>query len=598
LFSNLVNIDHYLYAFILLIAGAATAGLGIIIWQRKQSTFRWFTGILVCTAIWAIAYGMELIQQDLDNILLLIRIEYFGISFLPACWIIFVIKYTGKEKWLNPSVYFLVFLMPVLTQLMVMTNQWHHLHYESTNLVNIGKLYLLQFEPGPWYHLHVIYFYLMLTFGIYLVFQRYRKTDRLFRRQFNMILIGASIPWLLNLIYLLGIRPLEHLDLTPFGFVITAFTISYGLLRYKLFDLVPIARDLVISEMREGLLIVDHKFRVVDINRFMLDFLNLKTAQAIGYKLTKLFPEQIHLHEALQKKEQVRLEISEGSRSNPQIFEVSINPIYQNRQLPAGYVLLFWDITRHKVDSRKLEEKASELNESNQLKNKLFSVISHDLRSPLGNVTKLVEMLKKDEMSIEEFHGFLPVLTENLNYTSNLLENLLYWSKSQMNGLAMKKEKVRLGSLVRRNLELMGKAIQLKNIVIDDQVPSNLQVFADPDMLDLILRNLLSNAIKFSYPDGKISLILKKTRDLVIIGVIDSGKGIDYEVQSKIFRVNNITSPGTLKEKGAGIGLMLCKEFVEKHDGHIWLESQPGQGSSFYFSIPHLSQSVENLQDV
>jgi two-component system sensor histidine kinase/response regulator len=227
-----------------------------------------------------------------------------------------------------------------------------------------------------------------------------------------------------------------------------------------------------------------------------------------------------------------------------------------------------------------------ELEQSNAEKTKLMSIISHDLRAPLINIQSYLELLNENELTSEE----RPLLEKDLlnatNNTMQMLSNLLYWSKSQMEGSSVNLVAINLLSVLENTLEMEQMQAAKKNISLTYHIDNQLAVIADVDMLQLVVRNLVSNAIKFTPHGGIINIDAQPILNECKITVSDNGKGIAPDKQQQIFAVNADPAFGTNNERGVGLGLLLCKEFIERQGGRIGFESAFGHGSSFFIFIP------------
>ncbi|PIY12725.1 MAG: hypothetical protein COZ18_01355 [Flexibacter sp. CG_4_10_14_3_um_filter_32_15] len=244
-------------------------------------------------------------------------------------------------------------------------------------------------------------------------------------------------------------------------------------------------------------------------------------------------------------------------------------------------------ITVFVTDISDLKYKELELQRLNDTKDKLFSIISHDLRSPFAQLKGILDLFEKGGISEEELKYFLPEIIKNVNYTSDLLNNLVYWAKSQMSGLHADPEEFNIYKLVANKENLFDKEIKGKDLSFTNQVAQETIVYADKNMIDLVIRNLVANAIKFCRKTDTILVKSEETaNDFLIIQVVDTGIGISKENKTKIFNEENFTTLGTHKEKGTGIGLKLCKEFIEGNGGKIWIDSEEGKGTIFSFSLP------------
>ncbi len=247
-----------------------------------------------------------------------------------------------------------------------------------------------------------------------------------------------------------------------------------------------------------------------------------------------------------------------------------------------------FDITDHKNAENKLIENEARLKELNKTKDKFFNIIAHDLRSPvqtmLGFSSILEEqMQKKDYEGIEEFSGYIHRASKHL---ADFITNLLEWSRSQTGKIEFKPENIELFDTVNEVTEIANDSAKQKSIKIENLIPRDVFVLGDKAMLQNIFRNLISNSIKFTNPGGNVYISADNKPNEVIISVKDNGVGITKEFVDKLFNLSvNCTTLGTENEKGTGLGLLLCKEFVEKHGGKIWVESEVGTGSTFYFTM-------------
>ncbi len=247
------------------------------------------------------------------------------------------------------------------------------------------------------------------------------------------------------------------------------------------------------------------------------------------------------------------------------------------------------DITERVKYEEILKKSEAELRELNAAKDKFFSIISHDLKSPfnsiLGLSNLLVEQIQaKNNEGIEEYAG---IIRNSSQRAMDLLMNLLEWTRSQTGRMEFFPEYTELVALINDVIELLSDSALQKSITILQELPKEVNVVADKAMISTILRNLISNAIKFTHTGGRIVISGEIKNAELIIAIRDNGVGIKQESIDKLFRIDeSISTSGTNNEQGTGLGLILCKELIEKHEGKIWVESEVGKGSKFSFSIP------------
>ena len=233
-----------------------------------------------------------------------------------------------------------------------------------------------------------------------------------------------------------------------------------------------------------------------------------------------------------------------------------------------------------------LKEQAVELVELNTLNNKLFSVISHDLKAPMYALRNFFLQAKELKLPAREIRGMLPDVINDLNYTTGLMENLLHWAKCQMQSNGVRPQDLDVNGLIDENIQLLRIQADAKNIVIERKTELPVYAHADKDMVNLVLRNLLSNAIKYTPLGGRVVIGTHEHDQFAEIYIQDTGRGISREEMRKINENNFYTTKGTASEAGTGLGLMLCREFLERNNGRMMIESEPGQGSTFSFTLP------------
>jgi signal transduction histidine kinase len=243
-----------------------------------------------------------------------------------------------------------------------------------------------------------------------------------------------------------------------------------------------------------------------------------------------------------------------------------------------------------------LKESENKLSELNQVKDKLFSVVSHDLRNPLATMQSFLKLITdhEEKLSGEEREKLFFEAQQSLNNMNELLYNLLQWSKSQMNLLQFRPDKISLKAVVDAATRLVQLHAHMKQVQVKTNITEGLHAYADRDMIEFVIRNLLSNAIKFSQRNSAVEIIVFSENNQVEIRIVDNGIGLSEAKRKKLLdKHTTISRRGTEKEKGTGLGLLISKEFIAKNQGQLRIESVPGKGSVFSFAIPAVqSQKV------
>ncbi len=349
----------------------------------------------------------------------------------------------------------------------------------------------------------------------------------------------------------------------------------------------------IVENVNDALLIHDFKGRIIDVND--------NACRMLGYERSELIDANLDLFSSskalcfqderiarLRKDPSIVFETRCSVRNGKQIpIEVSSKVVSRES---SGIVQAFMrDISERKKYEEEIFNKNEQLQKAVAERDKFFSIIAHDLRSPFIGFLLFIRMMteKINNLSPEEVQRLSREMRDSAENLYDLLENLLQWSLVQRGESEYEPSVCKLADIVRQNIELMYTLAVHKNITFKSDVPDDLKIWADKSMLETILRNLLSNAVKFSQPGGEISISASLQKDRVLVSVTDNGVGMAPELLSRLFMMDKISSrKGTAQEKGTGLGLLLCKEFVQKHKGEIWATSRPGNGTTFYFTLP------------
>jgi signal transduction histidine kinase len=301
--------------------------------------------------------------------------------------------------------------------------------------------------------------------------------------------------------------------------------------------------------------------------------------------------DDMHLHiEAVHEYKRADRALMTGITKSGNTFPISIHtvPVVVNKKC-IGTRGIIIDMTEQKRFEDQLQKNAEDLQAINNSKDKFFSIIAHDLRSPFTSFLGFTEILDEefDTLPEKELRSIISLMRGSALNLYQLLENLLEWSMLHREITQFEPRNTTLLPLIESCLEVITHSAQLKDIEVSVDVPADLEVVADIHMLMTIVRNLLTNAVKFTHREGKVHISATPSGEhFVTIAVKDTGIGIAADLIQKIFRIDtNNKTKGTEGEVSTGLGLILCKEFVEKHGGNIWVESEEGKGSTFYFTL-------------
>jgi PAS domain S-box-containing protein len=361
----------------------------------------------------------------------------------------------------------------------------------------------------------------------------------------------------------------------------------------------------IFENSAEGAILINEDGNIVEWNRFMEDKTNILKENAIGRRIwdvqyslmTKDLKEKYQLHDleniwlefinTMDEDETISKEGYYRDKNGNMILTEDV--LYKLRIKSKKYLYVIQrDMTQRRNLEQQLIDKEKILSHINATKDKIISIISHDLRNPLTTVLGFAQLMCDSIGSFnnEQLEEYIRHIDSSSRHTLRLLDNLLVWSKSQTGQLAINPRTFRLNTVVEEIIEGLESTALLKKIKLNYIPSDDIMVIADLDILRIVLRNLVHNAIKFTGSEGKIDVYALMDKEQLVVTVEDNGIGMDDDMISSLFEVGfNKSNPGTANETGSGLGLVLCRELVEKHHGKIWVESSPGQGSKFSFSL-------------
>ncbi len=350
----------------------------------------------------------------------------------------------------------------------------------------------------------------------------------------------------------------------------------------------------IIETTSKGFCLLDNSGKIIDVNPAYCEY--------SGYSKNELREMYISDLEISENAEEVELHIKNiiqnghdrfettHKRKNKTIFPVEIETSY----LPLNnglFIAFITDITERKHTEQVLKESEKQLLQLNTDKDTFISILAHDLQNPFNALIGFSDMLMNNLHSIEtnELGKYLAAINTVTHQTYNLFEDLLIWTKSQSGKLPFEPKKINFHEICAEIITAMSFQANVKKIKLNFVETEKIILFVDINMFKTILRNLVANAIKFTHENGSVVILANRNDDEATITVSDNGVGIEKENQMKLWNLaQQFTTKGTAKESGTGFGLMLCKEFIEKHGGKIWVESEVGKGSDFKFTLPNI----------
>jgi PAS domain S-box-containing protein len=676
--------------------------------QRNLPGARPLAALIVATAWWIIGATLEEAVLSPSLKIIWSKLQYFSIESAPVLWLIFALEYSRLMEHLSEQVRRglpLLWVVPVITLCLVFTNEKHWLIWSQ--ITSQGAF--LHYDHGLGFWIAAAYNYLLMIGGMLALLWMIRHSIGVNRAQTAIIIIGAIFPFIGNALYLLRLTPVEVGDLTPNALMVTCILYAWGILRYRLFDLVPVARDTLVDRMADGMLVLDNQERVLYINPAAEKLLHLQfsdtpdQAQIIpGIRADQAFSSHPDLLQSIRDSQSSDHQIQDAS-SQSIYLRLNIDPLNDRDGNTAGKMVLIQDITSLKVseerfrsDEERLRLQSAALESAatgvlitdingvilwvnpafttitgfsaqeaigknprilnsgthdlqfftqlwktilagqiwqhetfnrrkdgriyveeqtiapvrdasgqishfistkqditqrkqlEELRDELMHTIVHDLRNPLTSMLASLDMLEywREQLQLEKE----PVQILQIARTSawrmlGLVNTILDLYKLESGKMQLKREPLVLTPLVEQIFRIESPLAIRREVLLLNNIPFDLPVLnLDQLLIGRVIQNLIDNALRYT-PDGgnvEVSACYDPQQRVIILSVHDQGPGVPPEAQSRLFQKFVSCS----KERGTGLGLAFCRLAVEAHNGRIWAESEPGQGTTFLVSLP------------
>ena len=347
------------FTFALLVAAVLSGVASLYAWRYRRTPLTAdLLGLLVCSILYAFGYALELNSTTLEHILFLNKVQYLGIAFIPFFWFLLCARFAGRELWLRPGVLAVPFALSLTTIILNFTNPLHHLFYLSVSLDTSGPFPMIVLDKGPAFWVHITYTHLALIGGTILLLKMWRRAPGRYRSQAAVFLIGAGFLWIGLFVYILGLTP-HRLDTTPLAMTLASPVIAWGLFRYRILDLLPVARDMVFASMRDGAVVLDLQDRIVDFNAAAAVILAGLSPKIIGLKLEDALPGREDIVALFRAPAQKEAAIRIGDGEAARYYQARVSPVAGRRREAIGRVLILSDATEQILLMQRLGDLAT-----------------------------------------------------------------------------------------------------------------------------------------------------------------------------------------------------------------------------------------------
>ncbi|MEM9950466.1 MAG: histidine kinase N-terminal 7TM domain-containing protein [Chloroflexota bacterium] len=573
-------------------------------WQRRPAPgIGSFVTMMLALSCWSIASALQLAVTTLAGKAFFINLVLINVMIATASWFLFTLSYTGRDGWVTQKSVLGLTIFPVLTTIAMLTNDYHNLFWTSTSLTASDGLITHIFESGILFYVHTAYQYALIVAGQFILLRSVIRSPQLYRGQIGLLVIGALFPLIGNIIFLFIGTPLpDYFDPTPTIFLVTGICIGLAYYRFRLMDIVPVAREIIVENMVDGVIVVDREVRIVDINKAALKILGKEGKNVLGQPLLNVWEKQREALMQFRGVEQAETEVNLIVNNEPRTYQVRLSPLRDRHGNLTGRIGTLTDITTLKQIQHKLEDARQKADEATRLKSDFLATMSHELRTPLNAVIGYSELMTSGMVGdlSEQHWEYTDRIASNAKSLLELINDILDISKIEAGRMELKLRPMHLSTwmneLVVQNQVLADNKNLTFTIEIDHHLPETL--IGDADRLRQIAVNLLSNAFKFTNEGTVTFQILKHDSQLWSIIVTDTGIGIPPHKQETIFNeFQQADTSSTREHSGTGLGLAIVRKLVLMMGGHIRLQSELDKGSTFTVLLPLITDvpKTENL---
>jgi PAS domain S-box-containing protein len=551
------------YYIAFLACGCITLILAVTGWRNRSFICaKPFTLLMLAVSLWAFGAALEVSSADLPTQMFAVMLQYPGIVTVPVAWLLFSFEYSGREHWITKNNLLLLFTVPVISILMVSTNDIHHLFYSSVTEQVVGGLAYADISYGPFFWFFTIYSYLITYIAIMFILQRFVFTSGLYRGQMIAILIAVFTPFFVNLAY--AVRQINFIviDPTPLAFIISGFAIIIGMVRYQLLDITPMAQDQVIANLSDGMIVLDVQDRIISLNVPAERFMGMSQKKAIGIPIGTILPCSGTMipDSAVDPRIEQLHEMEQTTDGKKKYFELRCSPILSKSNEVKGRIIMIRDITSQKIAEIALTLARKKIN-------LLSSITRHDILNQVTVLLLNIDTFKEEEKD--------PGMMELIRVQENAVENIRHQIEFARDYEALggkAPQWMNIQEIFRHLLTVMG-TYGVTLIPLEKDI----DIYAD-QLLERVFYNLVDNSIRHGGHVTTISIRCVNCPEGIKILYEDNGVGVPFELKEKIFERGF--------GKHTGLGLFLAREILEITGLSILETGVPGIGVRFEITVP------------
>lgn len=589
------------------IAAAISLWLLNIAWWRRFIPGATAFGLFIfAVAEWCLGIILALGNAGLPIIIVWNNVPLLGMVIVPAALLAFSLQYTGRSRWLSTPVRALLVIEPLITLLLVWTNAKYGLIVSSSALNKSASFSAQAVTYGSWFWINAVYSYLLallssLILGWFILTRI--RSGSLYRGQAIALSIAIAVPWIVIASASFGWSPLPGLDLTPLALTITGVALSWALFRYREDELVPVARNIVVESMSDAVIVTDAQHRITDLNPAAERLIDRRLSEVKGQSILRAaaaFSEQIQrFYNLATAHEELPLMIDGEQR----YFDLSISSLGDRHGSHMGRLVVLRDVTERRLAMQAMEQARAAAEAANEAKSAFLAMMSHEIRTPMNAIIGMTSLLLDTDLTPEQY-DYAETVRSSSDTLLTIINDILDFSKIEAGKLELEQQPFDLRECIESALDLVVARAHEKGLDLayrlDEQTPP--AIYGDVTRLRQILVNLLSNAVKFTEKGEVVLSVAVKRKDEkgklngrrddgltvyeLAFAIRDTGIGISEEGKARLFQsFSQVDASTTRRYGGTGLGLTISKRLAELMGGTMWVESEPGSGSTFHFTI-------------
>jgi signal transduction histidine kinase/CheY-like chemotaxis protein len=575
----------------LLLIGLICAWVAFVGWRRRTVPGAVpFTVLMAALAGWSL---VNLVEKSLVHYELRCAVStlvYVFIVTVPGAWLVFAVRFARQDRWLPPRAVWLVLIEPILILVLAFTDPWHGLVRTRMELRTDGPFVFMHITHGPFFWVNAIYNWVVFTAGAVFVLVGLARRPDWPPTRLAVVLGAMLVPALGNAAYIFRLQPACYSDLTPVYFAVPALAGAWMLFHIRLFDVRPIARDLIMDCLHDPVIVLDGRARVLDVNPAARLLLPVPSAPLHHRRFADVFPELSRCLPAPVGREECTAELPLRSAGKERFWDIHVLPVLDHG-VQIGALVRLTDVTERRRLAEELRQQAERLAQADRRKDEFLALLAHELRNPLAPIRNAVHLLGQAPAGGPVAERAREVLGRQVKHLARLVDDLLDVSRIARGKIRLQKEPLDLARLVQAAVDDRRPSLTAAGLTLDVVLPPKpVWVEGDPTRLAQVVDNLLVNAAKFTDPGGRVAVRLAAdpAGGRAQMTVRDTGVGIEAGLVAYLFEPFTQADRGLDRSRGGlGLGLALVRAIIQLHGGEVSAASPGvGKGAEFAFWIP------------